>query len=184
MELLVFERVESEHLSKMFKWRNDHSIYKWCRQSAPISWETHENWFERQDEDPSIEMFAMMAETIRVKTGLSDANLKRPFLVGCCGLTSIDYINSRAEFSLYIGPEFQGRGYGRMALKELFRYAFEVYNLNLVWGESIEANPAMKIFEEAGMKKEGTRHSFYYKEGRYLDAKLFSINKHEFEESK
>lgn len=98
-------------------------------------------------------------------------------LVGVCGLTSIDWINRRAEFSLYIGPEHHGCGLGEAALRALVRHGFERLNLHSIWGEAFDTNPAMKMFERVGFKHEGVRKHFYFRSGRYVDAHLFSILK-------
>ena len=97
-----------------------------------------------------------------------------------CGLTSIDYINSRAEFSLYIGHSYQRQGFAKDALKALLEVAFNEVNLNGVWGETFEGNHALNLFEKLGMKKEGTRRQFYFKGGKYIDAHLVSITREEW----
>lgn len=150
-------------LPTLREWRNTYSIFKWCRQFEPISEVAHKTWFNTLETDQTKKMYAVHNEAFE--------------LIGVCGLTSIDYINSRAEFSLYIGPEFQGKGYGEAALSELLALAFNVLNLNSVWGESFDENPAMEMFERVGFKKDGVRPQFYFREGKYVDAHLFSITR-------
>jgi RimJ/RimL family protein N-acetyltransferase len=100
---------------------------------------------------------------------------------GVCGLTSINFINRRAEFSCYIAPEFQGHGLSVPTLKTLFRHGFEDLNLNLIWGEVFEGNHALAIFKhKLGMVWEGRRRQFYWKEGRFWDADIVSITADEF----
>ena len=100
--------------------------------------------------------------------------------VGVCGLTDIDWINRRAEFSLYVAPEQHRKGLGHRALNLLFAEGFGTLNLNLIWGETFKGNPAAIMFLKAGMKKEGTRREFYYRNGIYTDAILYSIRRDEF----
>jgi RimJ/RimL family protein N-acetyltransferase len=100
--------------------------------------------------------------------------------VGCAGLTDIDHVNSRAEFSCYIGPEYQKNGYGSKALKTLFTYGFKYLNLYSVWGETYNGNPALKMFLGIGMKNDGIRRSHYYRDGSYIDATLVSVLKKEW----
>ena len=159
--------IEHENLEQLREWRNDPDIYKWCRQITLLSRQNQIDWFDYQSEAENILMFY-----IKSKTGLG---------LGVCGLTSIDYICRRAEFSLYIQPEECGNGYGGEALTMLLNVAFNDLNLNLVWGESFEGNPAMKMFEKIGFKKEGIRRQFYYKDGKYVDAHLCSITRSEFD---
>lgn len=154
------------------KWRNDERIYKWCRQSDVISHADQMDWYERQRNDPTIKMYAIMQ---RHEKSAIDADR----VVGVCGLTSIDTLNRRAEFSLYIAPEYQRKGLAKAALKTLLRHGFENLNLHLIWGETFDGNPAAKMFEHLGFRHEGTRREFYFKAGRYIDAHLYSVKREE-----
>lgn len=152
--------LDSKHLEQIRLWRNCPVIYKWCRQWEPIADVTHASWFKRQSEDPSTKMYGVF-------TG--------PDLIGVSGLTSIDHINDRAEFSLYISPENHKAGYGKAALKTLVRHGFDNMGLNSIWGECFDGNPASKMFESVGFKKDGIRREFYFREGRFVDAHLYSL---------
>lgn len=158
MTLLPLEKGD---LSTILEWRNNPLIYKWCRQYEPISWEAHQAWFARIQGDPSIKMFGIYV----------------PSLVGVCGLTSIDWVNRRAEFSLYIGPKYQSMGYGELALRALIQHGFDRLNLNSIWGEVFAGNPAMKTFLKVGFRNEGRRKQFYFRDGKYIDAHLISIQR-------
>ena len=126
----------------------------------PIAWEDHLTWFEGLSGDQSRIMFAVME-------GVT--------IAGVCGLTGIDYINRRAEFSLYIDPSRHRTGLGSAALKSLVSFGFNTLGLNLIWGESFDGNPAIKMFERVGFEREGTRREFYFRDGKFIDAHLFSI---------
>lgn len=159
--------LDSAHNDKIRAWRNNPAIYSWCRQIGLISDVDQRRWFEKQSLDPSIRMY-----------GVFDAGKDK--LVGVCGFTSIDHVNRRAEFSLYIGKEMQGNRYGENALKTLFRHGFNDLNLNLIWGETFDGNPASRMFEKIGMVLEGTRRDFYFKSGKFIDAHLYSIRRSEW----
>lgn len=151
-----------------FYWRNNPTIYRWCRQYEPVTREHHDAYWARVACDPNTKMYAVY---------------NRSSVVGICGLTSIDWINRRAEFSLYIGPEYQDRGYHEAALRALCLHGFNVLNLNCIWGESFEENPAIKVFKRVGFKEEGRRRQFYFREGKYIDATLFSLLRDEYVDS-
>jgi RimJ/RimL family protein N-acetyltransferase len=154
--------LEESNLELMRAWRNDYAIWKTCRQNDLINAPSHKKWFERVCQDPTIKMYE-----IRHK-GLE-------FPIGVCGLTSIDLYNRRAEFSVYIDPAHQGKGFAKMALKTLLAHAFKTLGLETVWGETFAGNSAISTFEKIGFKREGTRRNFYFREGRFLDAYLVSI---------
>jgi UDP-4-amino-4,6-dideoxy-N-acetyl-beta-L-altrosamine N-acetyltransferase len=152
--------IEKKDLERIRSWRNEYAVFRWCRQNDLISDAQQEAWFERIQQDSSIKMYRIQVED-------------QP--VGVCGLTSLDWPNRRAEFSLYIAPQFQKRGYGRQALQTLFTHGFKTLGLNCIWGESMDDNPAIAMFESLGMKREGVRRDFYFREGRHWDAYLFSV---------
>lgn len=156
-------------LPKMLKWRNDWNLIQWTRQSDLLNEVEHEAWFDRQARDPSTRMYMLLA-----KTGGKTEQ------VGVCGLTSIDYRNRRAEFSLYIATAYQRNGLGRAALSVLLTHGFENLGLNLIWGETFTGNPALSMFLKLGFQPEGTRRSFYWKDGKFIDAHLVSITAEEW----
>ncbi len=151
-------------------WRNDYAIWQFTRQNDLISDVEQADWFKVQDADPTVKMYRIQ---------LSDCGDKAS-MVGVCGFTSIDYRNSKAEFSLYIAPGCQRKGLGRKALSLLLAHGFENHGFNLIYGEAVDGNPASRIFESLGLKWEGTRRDFYFKGGRRLDAHLYSILREEW----
>lgn len=165
MQNVKLSPVLPSHKELLFNWRNEYDTYKWCRQYDLLDWSTHCHWFDNLGRDKSMKMYLITFKD-------------QP--IGVCGLTNIDLINRRAEFSLYIPNEFRGEGLGRLALIELLKKGFSNYGLNSIWGETFDTNPACKLFEQIGMILEGTRRQFYFREGKFIDAKLYSITKEEF----
>lgn len=165
--------LDSTDLGLIRSWRNDYNIWRWCRQVGFISDAEQIRWFNKQSEDPTIKMFKILAKTN-----------EKAVPVGVCGLTSLDYLNRRAEFSLYTAPDVQRRGIGQHALSILLEHSFNNLGLNLIWGETFEHNPAQRMFEKLGFKREGTRRSFYFRDGRFIDAHLYSITAEEFHASR
>lgn len=146
-------------------WRNQRAVWQWCRQNDLISDITQQGWYEAQNQDRSIHMYMIHSNGMKV---------------GVCGLTSHCPNARRAEFSLYIAPEHQRNGYARAALKTLFTHGFKNLNLHSIWGESFDGNPAIELFRSLGMQYEGARRDHYFKDGKYLNANLFSILEHEW----
>ncbi len=146
--------------SQAREWRNHPDVWKWCRQYSLISQSSHEKWLSKIESDPTIKMF-----------GIWDEGLPR----GVCGFTSIDKHNQSAEFSLYIGPEYQRLGYGFRALCLLLCHGFQDHNFNRIWGETFDRNPAIRMFRNMGMKEEGRLQQAYFREGKFIDSLIFSI---------
>lgn len=158
-------RIDPSDAQLLYNWRNNYDIYKWCRQIGPLHLSRHLKWIEAQSQDASQAMFIIS---------------NRGMSVGVCGLTSIDLINARAEFSCYVGREHQGKGYGYKALKTLFKHGFEDLRLNRIWGETFDKNPAISMFTKLGLELEGTRKEFYYRAGSFVDCHLLSIGRERF----
>jgi RimJ/RimL family protein N-acetyltransferase len=145
-------------------WRNHHEIWMWCRQNTLLSQADHRKWLERIEHDPTIKMFGVY-------------NYSKEFQgpVGVAGFTSINHVNENAEFSLYIAPEYHGKGYGRKALECLIMHGFIDFGFKRIWGEVFEDNHAMKMFEKIGFVYEGRLRSSYWKSGRWIDSYIISM---------
>jgi len=163
---------------KAQRWRNDYKIRKFCRQHTLIDIYSQQEWLIEQVENPKIKMFGV--GIFDSKTNPKDLTLAPTIDVGVCGLTSIDFINRSAEFSLYIAPEHQKKGYGKKALELLLKHGFEDWNLERIWGETYDKNPASKTFEIVGMQKEGTLKNSYFREGKYIDSHIYAILKDDY----
>jgi RimJ/RimL family protein N-acetyltransferase len=164
---VTFRRIKEDDLLHLFEWRNQKDIYFWCRQSSPLHWMGHLSWFKKQAFDAKLSMFAILNDRDR--------------LAGVCGLTDIDMLNRRAEFSCYIEPMMQDAHLGSGALKTLFMHGFKDLGLNRIWGETYVDNPAFDIFtKRLGMDAEGSRKEFYFRDGRFIDCHLVSISASKF----
>ena len=166
LELRALDSIDAERVRA---WRNDHRVWRWCRQLDLISDVAQRGWFERQAQDPSIRMYSVW---LKIGDGGD--------LVGVCGLTSLDFVNRRAEFSLYVAPEKHRQGLGRAALTLLLDHAFANLGLDQVFGEVFDGNPALALFAELGFQLDGKRRAWYYKESRAWDAHLISITRSEW----
>lgn len=151
--------------SRQLRWRNSPEVNAWTRQNGFINHDDMERWLQRIATDPTIKMFGIESEADGI--------------VGTAGLTSIDLIHGKAEFSLLIGPEYHRKGYGKAALIELLKYAFKNYQLNVVFGESFEGNPAIPLFQKLGFQLEGKLRKRYFKNGTLIDSYMLSILREE-----
>ena len=156
---------DSQYLEQARTWRNNPIINRWCRQNDYISDMDQSAWFRSQATDPKIKMYA-------VKLG----NL----LVGVAGLTSIDTYNRKAEFSLYIGPEHQGKGFAKEALAELLDHGFSSLGLNLIWGETFQGNMACHLFQSLGFRQTGFMPKSYWKDGKFINSYFYAMLKEDW----
>ncbi len=163
-------------LEMMRQWRNSHNIWRWCRQHDLISDVEQEAWFNRQAVDSRIRMYIINRRVEAEKVA-----------VGVCGLTDVDMLNRRAEFSLYIGDAYQRQGYGKEAMKLLLTHGFMNLGLLQIWGESFDGNPAMAMFDGLGFKlflpalvfvqnrpRSCAKRSVIQKDNRWIEQKMLA----------
>jgi RimJ/RimL family protein N-acetyltransferase len=165
---VTLKRVNPILLDKLLSARNSFNIRRWCRQKDLIHEDEQLLWHDRQQSDPSIEMYAIYAH-------------KGSDFLGVCGLTDIDRHNRNAEFSLYIFEEWQRKGYASKSLKTLFNHGFWNLGLNMIWGESFEQNPARKLFKDIGMTEDGKKRQAYYKHGEFIDSYFYTLTMAEWD---
>jgi RimJ/RimL family protein N-acetyltransferase len=160
--------------------RNSPKIRDWCREHTDISQSQQSRWAEKIENDPSIKMFSIMVD----RDYLDEDNKPLARIdcqVGVCGFTSIDKKNGSAEFSCYIGEDYQRQGFARKALKTLFKHGFDDWGFHRIWGETFDGNPALDLFLSLGMQKVGTNRQAYWKKGRFIDAHIIDILSEEFD---
>lgn len=102
--------------------------------------------------------------------------------IGQINYNAIDQLNKKAEVDIIIGDEKDmGKGYGTDALRTLLRHLFDTLEVNKVWIEARGNNPrAIRAYEKAGFKREGTLREENYFEGKFVDCVRFGILKRDF----
>lgn len=162
------DTIEFDDLEIMRQTRNFSMVNRWCRQCGLISTTEQGRWWEALSGDKTRKLYIIV-----------NSNQER---VGVVGLTEIDHLNQRAEFSLLVNPKNQRKGYARAALYTILEHGFHDLNLNIVWGETYEGNPALNLFTSLGMTIDGVRPQHYFKGGKFLDAHMISMSSRMFKE--
>jgi RimJ/RimL family protein N-acetyltransferase len=105
-------------------------------------------------------------------------------VIGQVSFKSVRWFNRKAELSLFIKPEFQGRKLGMKILEAMMEYAFGRLNFYRLEAEVLEYNEkAIKLVEMLGFTMEGRLRQAKYSDGKYFDILRFGILKHEFDVS-
>jgi RimJ/RimL family protein N-acetyltransferase len=103
-------------------------------------------------------------------------------LIGEIGFRTIKWFNRKAEISILMSPENQGKGYGKKALLMLMRFAFKKMNLYRLEAEVIDYNDKAKsLFEKAGFVLEGRLREAKYNDGKYFDILRYGMLKPEYD---
>ena len=155
-------------------------------------------WEDQHNLNKIAEWRDLSIETLRTadltKQGISQinwvSNLKESekyyfiyyneIFVGYCGLDKIHSSNRTAEISLLISLSHRGQQIGGTAIKELLKLGFDVFNLNLIFGEAYETTTNWEFWIKQGFKPEGILRQRKYWNGKYYDSTIFSMLKGEW----
>ena len=159
-------KITREDLALRVEWMNDASVFPNMGYTPPIELERTYSWFEAIKNDASRFDAAFVDDEGRV--------------VGFGGLTHIDALTRKAEFYLFIGPDFHRRGFGTKAAAALCRYGFEELNLHKVFLYANASNTgARHTYEKIGFKMEGVLREEKLINGRFEDRLYYGIFAHE-----
>jgi RimJ/RimL family protein N-acetyltransferase len=104
--------------------------------------------------------------------------MKEDITIGQAAFKSIRWFNRKAELSLFIHPDFQGRQYGTRILRAMIAHAFNHLNLHRLEAEVIRYNPAaIKLVEKLGFVNEGCLREARYFDGKYHDIFRYGLLK-------
>jgi RimJ/RimL family protein N-acetyltransferase len=103
-------------------------------------------------------------------------------IIGETALKNIRWYNRKAELSLFIKPEFQGKKIGTEVLIKMMNYAFNTLNFYRLEAEIIGYNEiSRKLVEKLNFTLEGSLRQAKYYDGKYFDILRYGILKPEFE---
>ncbi|MBW9212720.1 MULTISPECIES: GNAT family N-acetyltransferase [Terrabacteria group] len=112
--------------------------------------------------------------------GLTIENLQGEVVghLSCFGLLLPERI---ATLGIFIGPEFQGLGYGSEAMKKGIKIVFEELNAHKAEVNVFSYNAsAIHVYEKVGFVKEGVRRAASYHHGQYYDVITMGILEEEY----
>lgn len=137
--------------------RNSPAVYSHVRERRLLTMADMEKWWNMlaADEGRAVRMFA-------VKCGED--------IVGCAGLTSIDWINRRAELSVYTVPS----EHEVEAAQLVIDHAFNNLGLHRIEAETITDKRA-ELCEALGFRPEGMRVRSYWRGGEFIDSRRWGL---------
>ena len=165
--------IEREDIPTFLRWFNDPEVRHGLAMFAPMGKAEEERWFAAQLEHKDGYLFA-----IEAFAGTPESWIH----IGTLGLDDIDWKNRSAAFGIALGEKaFWGQGFGTDATRTILRFAFGELNLHRVQLEVFAYNArAIRCYEKAGFRREGTRRSALYRDGSYHDAHIMAVLQNEF----
>lgn len=156
--------LNKEHLEFVRKVRNDPRVNKYLFTDIHISREDQKKWYSKLLNDKKHFVFIAFDD----------------IPIGYGQIKDIDYINRSCELGFCIAPEHQGKGYGKMLVKELIEYVVRELNMCRIYLETFSDNKkAIKLYKKYGFKKEKILHDRVYKDGSLKDIVVMSIIREE-----
>ena len=106
-------------------------------------------------------------------------------IIGVTGFESISWNNGTALIYIGLGEsENRGLGYGKEALKLTIDFGFEELNFHRIYLTVLEYNePAIKLYEKLGFKREGVYREFIHRDGRRYDMYLYGLLRPEWQQT-
>lgn len=106
--------------------------------------------------------------------------------IGNISLTSINWVNRNAEFSIFIGDKREwSKGYAYDAMRQILAYGFTQMGLQRIYLHVLEDNTkAIDLYAKAGFSKEGVLRQHVFRNGGYKNIVMMSLLKEEYERSK
>lgn len=148
----------------LFKWINDRELVLLSSAYRPVHEPTHAEWLRDLPHRADAVAFAVRLRRSRR-------------LIGVCQLTGINRVHRSAELQIRIGDaRWRGRGLGTEAVRLLVDFAFNDLNLHRVGLQVFRTNArAIRSYERAGFRREGTLREAAYVDGRYVDVLVMAV---------
>ena len=104
-------------------------------------------------------------------------------LIGVTGFENISWNNGTALIYIGIGNEkHRGKGYGREAFKLTIDFGFQELNFHKLQLNVLQYNePAIKLYERLGFKREGVYREFIHRDGKRYDMYLYGLLRSEWD---
>jgi RimJ/RimL family protein N-acetyltransferase len=153
--------IEREDIPTFLRWFNDPEVRQYLLMYTPMSKAQEEYWFESTLNRKDEFLFAVEAQ-------VEDKWVH----IGNVGLHRIDWKERLGVLGIVLGAkDYWGKSYGTDSVRTMLTFGFETLNLHRAELEVFAFNPrALRCYEKAGFKKEGTRRSVHFHEGRFHDA--------------
>jgi UDP-4-amino-4,6-dideoxy-N-acetyl-beta-L-altrosamine N-acetyltransferase len=157
---------DTEHI---VKWRNSWEVQKNLYTQTELTAEQHKQWMKKFVDTHQCYQFIIEEHTSQ--------DLIRD--VGTVFIKNIDKNSNKGEFGIFIGEaSARGRGYAKVATKQILFFAFNKLKLNRVYLSVFSDNlSAIKSYENAGFALEGELVQDFRRYDGYANVTLMGITR-------
>ena len=150
----------------LFEWINDRDLVLFNAPFQPTHEASHLEWVRGLAKRHDLVAFAIRTRPSRR-------------LIGVCQLTAINRVSRSAELQIRIGEAAaRGKGLGGEAVRALVDFGFDDLNLHRIALQVFATNTrAIKAYEAAGFRHEGTLRDAAFIDGRFVDVRVMALLK-------
>ena len=161
--ILMLRALEPTDLDVLYRWENDVDLWHTSATITPFSRKQLWDYIENYDGDIfRTRQLRLMIEEISSKD-----------VIGTIDLYDFDPINSRANVGILIDKDYQGKGYGKMALNLLENYCREYISINqLVATVATDNIQSLSLFHVLDYNEVGVMKSWLKRGTKFIDAIL------------
>ncbi len=163
-EILMLRALEPTDLEVLYRWENDVKLWHTCSTITPFSRKQLWDYIEGYDGDIfKSRQLRLMIEEISTKG-----------VVGTIDLYDFDPVNNRASVGILLTVDFQGRGYGKRAMRLFEKYCETFLPINQLICVVAEDNEAsLRLFRTLGYREVGVLKWWLKRGNVYNNALLF-----------
>lgn len=172
-ERIRLRAVERDDIPRYVEWLNDPEVIAGLLINVPMSISDETRWFE------SLANRLPETRPLAIDMKTTDGHWRH---IGGTGFDHIEWVNSNAEFGIFIGEKLLwNQGYGTEVTRLMLNYGFGMLNLNRIFLHVYETNPrAIRAYEKVGFVKEGVLRQALYRNGSYINVWLMSVLRSEW----
>jgi hypothetical protein len=152
-----------QDLPILLEWRNNPDNRKYFREWRELNFNHQLNWFQNHVmNESSPAMFAIVS---------NDGNL-----LGCCGLTYIDWVHRSSEISIYIGNGYLDGSAAPEALQLMTDYAFKEIGLHRLYLRVYDYDlKRHDLAVNSGFEPEGRHRDAHFYDGKFHDECVYGL---------
>lgn len=159
---VVLRRVEEADHPAIMRWQNDPEVFRWMDYEKPFTLDD----IHRSEERAAAEGIPFIIEAAG-----------RP--IGRIGLNNFRHRDGLASLYVFVGErDGWGKGYGADAIQTLLRHGFDELGLRKIELWTLADNErAIRMYKGVGFVEDARVPERSFKEGRYVDHLIMSIDR-------
>jgi RimJ/RimL family protein N-acetyltransferase len=158
-----------DDLGFALRFANDEELRGWLRFYRPTGEAEEREWLESLPDGTDLVWIVERKDPV---PGAAPA----PEPIGFVSLADVQHVPGHAELGLgLLGEAHRGRGLGTEAIRLVLSHAFGAMRLQRVHLHVLTDNPAVRLYERLGFRREGTLRRHAFKRGAWRDQHVMGL---------